>query len=53
MRVLKLLRIDRSQLVRLPSDCHFEGSEVYIRRDPVSGDLILSQKRGSWRSSLS
>jgi antitoxin VapB len=48
MRVLKLIRIGRSQLLRLPSGYHFEGSEEYIRRDPVSGDLILSQKRGSW-----
>jgi antitoxin VapB len=34
-----------SQAVRLPSEFRFEGaSEVYIRRDSVNGDLILSSK---------
>ncbi|MYN16201.1 AbrB/MazE/SpoVT family DNA-binding domain-containing protein [Rugamonas sp. FT107W] len=32
------------QMVRLPRDCQFEGSEVYVHRDPASGDVILSSK---------
>ncbi|MYM94614.1 antitoxin [Duganella vulcania] len=32
------------QVVRLPRGCQFEGSEVYIHRDAVSGDVILSSK---------
>jgi antitoxin VapB len=34
-----------SQAVRLPAEFRFEGAdEVYIRRDSVNGDLILSTK---------
>ena len=47
-RTAKLFRNGRSQAVRLPADCRFEGSEVYIRRDPVSGDVILSRRPESW-----
>ncbi len=48
MPVLKLVRRGRSQAVRLPSGYRFKGSEVHIRRDPASGDVILSQKLRSW-----
>lgn len=44
----KLFRNGRSQAVRLPVDFRFEGSEVYVRRDPVSGDVILSRRPESW-----
>jgi antitoxin VapB len=37
-----------SQAERIPVEYRFSGSEVYIRRDPASGDLILSQAPGSW-----
>jgi antitoxin VapB len=47
-RTAKLFRNGRSQAVRLPSDCRFEGSEVYIRRDASTGDVILSRKPQSW-----
>jgi antitoxin VapB len=45
----KLFRNGRSQAVRLPAEYRFEGSEVYIRRDPATGDVILSRKPESWR----
>lgn len=32
------------QVVRLPRGYQFEEGEVYIRRDAVSGDVILSSK---------
>ncbi len=38
----------RSQAVRLPKEFRFEGSEVFIRRDPLTGDIILSSKPESW-----
>ncbi|MEO8727011.1 MAG: AbrB/MazE/SpoVT family DNA-binding domain-containing protein [Acidobacteriaceae bacterium] len=38
----------RSQAVRIPREFRFTASEVYIRRDPQSGDLILSQIPGGW-----
>jgi antitoxin VapB len=27
----------------------FEGSEVYVRRDPVTGDVVLSRRPDSWK----
>lgn len=47
-RTAKLFRNGRSQAVRLPVDLRFEGSEVYVRRDPASGDVILSRRPESW-----
>jgi antitoxin VapB len=48
-RVAKLFRNGRSQAVRLPADLRFEGSEVYVRRDPTTGDVILSRRPDSWK----
>jgi antitoxin VapB len=42
--VAKLFRNGRSQAVRLPREFRFEGSEVNIRRDPASGNVILSPR---------
>ena len=44
----KLFRNGRSQAVRLPAEYRFEGSEVYVRRDPRTGDVILSRRPESW-----
>lgn len=43
----KLFRNGKSQAVRLPMSFRFEGSEVCIRRDEQTGDVILSRKPGS------
>ena len=40
----KLFRNGKSQAVRLPLSFRFEGSEVNIRRDEQTGDVILSRK---------
>lgn len=48
-KTAKLFRNGRSQAVRLPAEFRFEGSEVYIRRDPETGDVILSRRARSWR----
>lgn len=40
----KLFRNGKSQAVRLPLSCRFEGTEVCIRRDERTGDVILSRK---------
>ncbi len=48
-RTAKLFRNGRSQAVRLPSDFRFQGSEVYVRRDPATGDVILSRRPESWQ----
>lgn len=47
-RSAKLFANGRSQAVRLPAEFRFEGSEVYVRRDPVTGDVILSRRPESW-----
>jgi antitoxin VapB len=47
-RIAKLFTTGRSQAVRLPMEFRFEGSEVFIRRDPKTGDVILSRKPDSW-----
>jgi antitoxin VapB len=44
----KLFRNGRSQAVRLPAEFRFEGSEVHVRRDPKTGDIILSRRPDSW-----
>ena len=48
-RTAKLFSNGRSQAVRLPVDFRFEGSEVYVRRDPATGDVILSRRPDSWQ----
>ncbi len=47
-KTAKLFRNGRSQAVRLPVEYRFEGSEVYVRRDPGTGDVILSRRPESW-----
>lgn len=48
-RTAKLFLNGRSQAVRLPADYRFPGSEVYVRRDPATGDVILSRRPESWQ----
>jgi antitoxin VapB len=44
----KLFKNGRSQAVRLPAIFRFDCKEVFIRKDPETGDIILSRKPGSW-----
>lgn len=37
-----------SQAVRLPAEFRFEGNEVFIRRNPATGEVILSTKPSDW-----
>ena len=39
----------RSQHVTIPAEFRFSAEEVFVRRDPASGDLILSQSPGGWQ----
>jgi antitoxin VapB len=50
-RVAKLFKNGASQAVRLPAEFRFEGSEVFVTRDEVTGDLVLSNRPGAkvWR----
>ncbi len=47
-KTAKLFTTGRSQAVRLPVEFRFEGKEVFVRRDPETGDVILSRKPDSW-----
>jgi len=42
-RTAKLFKNGRSQAVRLPKEFRFEGTEVAIRRDEATGEVVLSQ----------
>lgn len=54
MKTAKLFMNGRSQAVRLPAEFRFDGTEVNIRRDPATGEVILSPRRerkaptGNW-----
>jgi antitoxin VapB len=47
-QVAKLFTNGRSQAVRLPAAYRFDTNEVFIRRDPETGDVILSRKPATW-----
>jgi antitoxin VapB len=42
-KTAKLFKNGRSQAVRLPKEFRFEGTEVTVRRDPATGEVVLSQ----------
>ncbi|MVF14814.1 AbrB family transcriptional regulator [Ketobacter sp. MCCC 1A13808] len=47
---VKLLTKGSEQVVVFPADCRFDCDEVYVRRDPKTGDVILSRRPGNWDS---
>lgn len=47
-RTAKLFMNGGSQAVRLPAEFRLSGSEVFIRRDPETGEVILTEKPRSW-----
>lgn len=48
MRRAKLFRNGSSQAVRLPKDCRFEGTEVYVK--PIGRAVLLLPVDGAWDS---
>ncbi len=44
LKTAKLFANGGSQAVRLPAEFRFEGEEVHIRWDAVTGEVILSAK---------
>jgi len=48
VHIAKLFKNGRSQAVRLPAEFRFDETEVYIRRDPVTGDIVISRHPGDW-----
>ena len=47
-QLAKLFTNGRSQAVRLPAAYRFDAKEVFVRRDPETGDVILSRKPATW-----
>ncbi len=41
-KTAKLFKNGRSQAVRLPKEFRFEGTEVKIRKNPATGELVLT-----------
>jgi antitoxin VapB len=48
----KIFSTGRSQAVQLPPEFRFEEPEVFIRKDPATGDTVLSRKPGDWQGLL-
>lgn len=46
----KIFMTGRSQAVRLPIEYRFDVNEVFIRRDEITGDVVLSKRLQSWDS---
>jgi len=44
----KLFTTGKSQAFRLPVEFRFDGTEIYVRRDPKTGDVVLSRKPPTW-----
>lgn len=44
----KVFMSGRSQAVRIPAAFRLDADEVFIRRDPVTGDIVLSQRPTGW-----
>lgn len=48
MSIAKVFKTGRSQAVRLPAEFRFDTDQVYIRRDPTTGDVVLSRRPDNW-----
>jgi antitoxin VapB len=48
MAKAKLFMNGGSQAVRLPAEFRFDGDEVDVRRDPVTGNVVISKPMQSW-----
>ncbi len=44
----KLFTNGGSQAVRLPAEFRLAGSEVFIRKDPETGEVVLTEKPKTW-----
>lgn len=49
----KIFTTGRNQAVRLPKAYRFSNTEVAIRKDPETGDVILSERAEKWDNLLS
>jgi antitoxin VapB len=49
-RKAKVFKTGRSQAIRLPKAFRFDVTEVFIRKDEASGDVILSAKSPEFKT---
>jgi antitoxin VapB len=52
LQTAKVFTTGRSQAVRLPREFRFDVPEVFVRRDPLTGDVVLSSKPADWQGLL-
>lgn len=52
LQTAKVFTTGRSQAVRLPREFRFDVAEVFVRRDPLTGDVVLSRKPADWQGLL-
>ena len=52
VKTAKLFKNGRSQAVRLPKEFRFEGTEVAIRRNPATGEVLLSESEVESKNTL-
>ena len=52
LQTAKVFATGRSQAVGLPLEFCFDVAEVFIRRDPSTGDVVLSKKPSDWQGLL-
>ena len=50
VEVAKVFMSGRSQAVRLPKSCRFDGAEVFARR--VGNSVVLTPKHDDWAASV-
>jgi antitoxin VapB len=46
-RIAKRFKNGSSQALRLPAEFRFSGDEVYVTRDDLTGDMVLSDRPGA------
>ncbi len=51
-RTVKVFNVDADQAVCLPLGFEFDRQEVFIRKDPATGDVVLSRRPSDWRGFL-
>lgn len=47
-KIARIFTNGGSQAVRLPAEFRFTSTEVYIRKDPETGEVILTEKPQTW-----
>lgn len=48
MSKAKVFMSGGSQAVRLPAEFRFDTQEVDVRRDPLTGEIVLSKSLATW-----